>query len=42
MQINKCTGAGLGDLLDVPGHCHVAYHHGVNHVATVVRRGLPM
>jgi len=21
MQINKCTGAGLGDLLDVPGHC---------------------
>jgi imidazolonepropionase len=29
-------------VLDVPGHCHVAYHHGVNHVATVVRRGRPM
>jgi imidazolonepropionase len=26
-------------VLDVPNHRHVAYHHGVNHVATVVRRG---
>ena len=26
-------------VLDVPTHRHVAYHHGVNHVATVVRRG---
>jgi imidazolonepropionase len=29
-------------VLDVPSHCHVAYHHGVNHVATVVRRGRPV
>lgn len=26
-------------VLDVPNHRHVAYHHAVNHVATVVRRG---
>ena len=26
-------------VLDVPTHRHVAYHHGVNHVATVVRNG---
>jgi imidazolonepropionase len=26
-------------VLDVPNHRHVAYHHGVNHVATVVHHG---
>jgi imidazolonepropionase len=26
-------------VLDVPTHRHVAYHHGVNHVATVVHHG---
>lgn len=26
-------------VLDVPNHRHAAYHHGVNHVATVVRAG---
>ncbi|MCE9635351.1 MAG: imidazolonepropionase [Planctomycetes bacterium] len=27
-------------VLDVPNHRHVAYHHGVNHVATVVAAGV--
>lgn len=27
-------------VLDVPNHRHVAYHHGVNHAAAVVRRGV--
>jgi len=26
-------------VLDVPNHRHVAYHHGVNHVTTVVHHG---
>jgi len=26
-------------VLDVPNHRHVAYHHGVNHVAMVVHHG---
>ncbi len=26
-------------VLDVPNHRHIAYHHGVNHVATVIRAG---
>ena len=26
-------------VLDVPNHRHVAYHHGVNHVARVIRAG---
>ncbi len=40
-EIGRIAPGFRADLvvLDVPNHRHVAYHHGVNHVATVVHHG---